>query len=63
MIGAVIFIEDKDCAVLDEMYLSCRVLGQGTDDIIIFEAVKTEMNKLGAKRFCLNFLKKGRSSF
>ncbi len=56
MIGAVVLMRQDDCAVLDEMYISCRALGRGIDDIIIFAAIRTGMDKLGVEKLRVNFV-------
>lgn len=56
MIGALILVREGDSAVLDEMFISCRALGRGIDDILIFEALGAGIKKLGVKKLRVNFV-------
>jgi FkbH-like protein len=51
IIGGVVLTEDKEIAILDECFVSCRALGRGIDDIIVLGAIK-----IGLKHLNLNCL-------
>lgn len=57
MIGALVLLREGDTAILDEMYISCRALGRGIDDIIIFEAISDGLKKLSVNKLQVNFVK------
>ena len=57
MIGALVLVREGDTAVLDEMYISCRALGRGIDDIIIFEAIGDGLKKLSVNKLQVNFIR------
>lgn len=57
MIGALVLVREGDTAVLDELYISCRALGRGIDDIIIFAALEAGLKKLGVEKLRVNFVR------
>lgn len=55
MIGGIILKRNKEYVELEEMYISCRALGRGVDDIIIGEAILKGLEQLGSSVLKVNF--------
>jgi len=61
LIGAVIIVKTGDTAVLDELFISCRALGRGVEEIMIMNAIKFALNKLNTVHLRVNFVKGDRN--
>ena len=55
MIGALVLKKENDTAVLEECFISCRALGRGIDDLIIFKAIECGLQKLEASKLQVLF--------
>lgn len=51
MIGSVFLSKINDVAKLDELFISCRALGRGIDDLIISESIKIGLKFLNVNKF------------
>lgn len=51
MIGAVFLTKFDDVAKLDELFVSCRALGRGIDELIISEAISVGLKALEVNKF------------
>lgn len=47
MIGALVLKKSGCTAVMEECFISCRALGRGIDDLIVFKAIECGLKKLG----------------
>jgi len=57
MIGACILKKVNEIAILDELFISCRALGRGIEEILIFNAIKVSMEKLNTSFLKVDFIK------
>jgi FkbH-like protein len=55
LIGACVVIKEDKTAILDEFFISCRALGRGIDDILVLQAIKLTMIKIGVDKLKVNF--------
>lgn len=56
MIGAIILKKDNNIGILEDCFISCRALGRGIDNLIIFEAIKTGLNHIQVKNLLVHFI-------
>lgn len=57
MIGSVFLSKVNDVAKLDELFISCRALGRGIDDLIISEAIRIGLETLNVNKLFASITK------
>lgn len=57
IIGAAVMKKNANSGVLDECLLSCRSLGRGIEESIVFGMIKVSMDFLGVKNLHITFIK------
>ncbi|MDR2730216.1 MAG: HAD-IIIC family phosphatase [Treponema sp.] len=62
MIGACVINKTEKTALLDELFISCRALGRGIEEIMILGAVKLALDRLNTGLLRVNFIKGERNT-
>jgi len=61
LIGACIIKKKDDVSILEELFISCRALGRGIEEIMILNALKYALDRFGTDLLIVNFLKGDRN--
>ena len=62
LIGTCVVIKMGETAVLEELFISCRALGRGVDEIMILSAVNFALQKLNTTLLKVTFVKGNRNT-
>jgi FkbH-like protein len=62
LIGTCVIIKTGVTAVLDELFVSCRALGRGVEEIMISNAIKFALDRLNTALLRINFVKGERNT-
>jgi predicted enzyme involved in methoxymalonyl-ACP biosynthesis len=62
LIGVCVISKTGETAVLDELFISCRALGRGIEEIMILGAVKLALGRLNTNLLKVNFIKGERNT-
>jgi FkbH-like protein len=57
LIGACVIKRKEKVSILEELFISCRALGRGIEEIMILNALKLALDRLGTDLLMVNFLK------
>ncbi|WP_086245422.1 hypothetical protein [Campylobacter devanensis] len=57
IIGVCVFKDKKEYLEMEECFISCRALGRGIDDSIVFYPIQLALNKFNHSELKINFIK------
>ena len=57
IIGVCVFRDKKQYLEMEECFISCRALGRGIDDSIVFYPIRLALDKFDHSKFKINFIK------
>lgn len=57
IVGVLVVKKEAETAFLEELFISCRSLGRGIDEIIIFKAIEICLKKLVCDKLKINFIR------
>ena len=62
LIGACVITKIDGIAILEELFVSCRALGRGVEEIMILQAIKFALDELGMTQLKVDFIKGERNT-